>query len=44
METAIIKGDINQIDDCEDALVNLELGIRYFSEGKSSESIRRRIS
>jgi ribosomal protein S18 acetylase RimI-like enzyme len=35
MEIKIVKGSIDYINDCEDALVNSELGIRYFS-GKGS--------
>lgn len=35
MEITIVKGSIDYINDCEDALVNSELGIRYFS-GKGS--------
>lgn len=36
MDIAIIKGSINHLDDCEDALVNSELGNRYFSEKGSA--------
>ncbi|MDP4268479.1 MAG: N-acetyltransferase [Bacteroidota bacterium] len=36
MEITVIKGSINYIDDCEDALVNSELGKRYFSEKGSA--------
>ncbi|MDF2804202.1 MAG: acetyltransferase [Anaerocolumna sp.] len=36
MEIIIVKGSIDYIDDCEDALVNSELGIRYFSEKGSA--------
>ncbi len=36
MDITIIKGSINHIDDCEDALVNSELGKRYFSEKGSA--------
>lgn len=32
MEIKINKGNIDYLDDCVDALVNSELGIRYFSE------------
>jgi len=36
MDITIIKGSINYLDDCEDALVNSELGGRYFSEKGSA--------
>lgn len=36
MEVTIIKGSIDFINDCEDALINSELGIRYFSEKGSA--------
>ncbi|MGB4657627.1 MAG: GNAT family N-acetyltransferase [Mobilitalea sp.] len=36
MAITIIKGSINYLDDCEDALVNSELGERYFSEKGSA--------
>lgn len=36
MEVTIVKGSIDYINDCEDALVNSELGIRYFSEKGSA--------
>lgn len=36
MEINIIKGSIEYINDCEDALVNSELGRRYFSEKGSA--------
>jgi ribosomal protein S18 acetylase RimI-like enzyme len=36
MEITIIKGNIDYINDCEAALVNSELGIRYFSEKGSA--------
>lgn len=40
MEITIIKGSINYINDCEDALVNSELGKRYFSNiGSSRKSL-----
>lgn len=40
MEITIIKGNINHIDDCEDALVNSELGKRYISEkGKARKAL-----
>lgn len=40
MEIKIIKGSINYIEDCEDALVNSELGKRYFSEkGKARKAL-----
>jgi hypothetical protein len=32
----IIKGSIEYINDCEDALVNSELGKRYFSQKGSA--------
>lgn len=37
MEIKIVKGSIDYINDCEDTLVNSELGIRYFfkSDGDS---------
>jgi ribosomal protein S18 acetylase RimI-like enzyme len=36
MEITIVQGSINYINDCEDALVNSELGIKYFSEKGSA--------
>lgn len=36
MVETIIKGSINYINDCEDALVNSELGRRYFSNKGSA--------
>lgn len=36
MKITIVKGSIDYINDCEDALVNSELGIRYFSEKGSA--------
>jgi ribosomal protein S18 acetylase RimI-like enzyme len=36
MEITIVKGNMDYINDCEDALVNSELGIRYFSEKGSA--------
>jgi len=40
MEITVIKGSINYIDDCEEALVNSELGKRYFSEkGKARKAL-----
>jgi len=36
MDITVIKGSINYINDCEDALVNSELGRRYFSETGSA--------
>ena len=36
MDITIVKGNINHIDDCEAALVNSELGKRYFSEKGSA--------
>ena len=40
MEITVIKGSIDYIDDCEEALVNSELGKRYFSEkGKARKAL-----
>jgi len=39
MEITIIKGSIDYINDCEAALVNSELGIRYFSEKGSARKV-----
>jgi ribosomal protein S18 acetylase RimI-like enzyme len=40
MEITIVKGNINYIDDCEDALVKSELGLRYFSkEGSARKAL-----
>jgi ribosomal protein S18 acetylase RimI-like enzyme len=40
MEITVIKGSINYIDDCEEAIVNSELGKRYFSEkGKARKAL-----
>ena len=36
MKTTIIKGSIEYINDCEDALVNSELGKRYFTQKGSA--------
>ena len=36
MEITIVKGSMDYINDCEDALLNSELGIRYFSEKGSA--------
>lgn len=36
MDITIVKGSINHLDDCEEALVNSELGKRYFSEKGSA--------
>lgn len=36
MEITIVKGSIDFINDCEEILVNSELGIRYFSEEGSA--------
>jgi len=36
MEITVVKGSISYINDCEDALVNSELGKRYFSEKGSA--------
>jgi ribosomal protein S18 acetylase RimI-like enzyme len=37
MEITIEKGSMDYINDCEDALVNSELGIRYFSQKGSAK-------
>lgn len=36
MEITIVKGSMNYINDCEAALANSELGIRYFSKEGSA--------
>ncbi|MBU3128657.1 GNAT family N-acetyltransferase [Clostridium tagluense] len=36
MEITILKGSMDYINDCEDALLNSELGIKYFSEKGSA--------
>lgn len=36
MEITIVKGSLYYIDDCEEALTNSELGIRYFSKEGSA--------
>jgi ribosomal protein S18 acetylase RimI-like enzyme len=36
MDLTVIKGSISYINDCEEALVNSELGERYFSEKGSA--------
>jgi ribosomal protein S18 acetylase RimI-like enzyme len=36
MDITVVKGSIGCINDCEDALVNSELGKRYFSEKGSA--------
>ena len=36
MNITVVKGSISYINDCEDALVNSELGKRYFSENGSA--------
>lgn len=36
MNITIIKGSLNYLEDCEEALVNSELGKRYFSEKGSA--------
>ncbi len=42
MEISIVKGSINHMDDCQDALVNSELGKRYFSEkGKARRALEK---
>lgn len=38
MELTIVKGSIDYINDCEDTLVNSELGITYFSEKGSARN------
>ena len=38
MEIKIVKGSIYYINDCEDTLVNSELGIRYFSKKGSART------
>jgi Acetyltransferases len=38
MEIKIVKGSIDYINDCEDTLVNSELGIRYFSKNGSARN------
>ena len=40
MDMTVIRGSINYINDCEDALVNSELGKRYFLElGSARKSL-----
>lgn len=40
MEVTVVKGDIKHIVDCEEALINSELGKRYFSEkGKARRAL-----
>ena len=40
MEIAILKGKLDYIDDCEEALVKSELGLRYFSkEGSARKAL-----
>lgn len=40
MEVSILKGKIDYIDDCEEALVKSELGLRYFSkEGSGRKAL-----
>lgn len=39
MEITIVKGSMEYINDCEDALLNSALGIRYFSEKGSARKI-----
>jgi ribosomal protein S18 acetylase RimI-like enzyme len=36
MEISIVKGSMDYINDCEDILLNSELGIRYFSKKGSA--------
>lgn len=38
MEIKIVKGSIDYINDCEDTLVNSELGMRYFSKKGSARN------
>jgi ribosomal protein S18 acetylase RimI-like enzyme len=38
MEIKVVKGSIDYINDCEDTLVNSELGIRYFSKNGSARN------
>jgi ribosomal protein S18 acetylase RimI-like enzyme len=41
MELKILKGSIDYLNDCEEALVNSELGLRYFSkEGSARISLK----
>lgn len=45
MDIKVIKGNMNYINDCEDALVNSELGKRYFqSEGRARKSLEEGIN
>lgn len=45
MNTKIVKVNISHINDCEDALVNSELGKRYFSiEGSARKQLEEGIS
>jgi len=40
MEIKIVKGNMDYINDCEDALLNSELGRRYFTEkGRAKRSL-----
>lgn len=40
MEITIVKGKMDYIDDCEEALVKSELGLRYFSkEGSARKAL-----
>ena len=40
MEITIVKGSLDYINDCEEALANSELGIRYFSkEGSARKAL-----
>lgn len=40
MEIKIVKGNMDYINDCEDALLNSELGKRYFTEkGRAKRSL-----
>ena len=36
MKITVVKGSTHYIDDCEDALVNSQLGVRYFSKEGSA--------
>lgn len=41
MKINIVKGSMDYIDDCEEALVNSELGLRYFSkEGSARKALK----
>lgn len=36
-EVEIKKGTLENLEDCKDALINSELGKRYFTDGKGAE-------